>query len=102
MAICVEFAAAICRGFLPWEFAVAYFPWFICRGNLSQLIAVTICPGFLPWELAVAICNENLPWVSFVYASKPFFCVSKSFFFVSKSFLFESQLFLYVNKTFFI
>ena len=56
---------------------------------------MTICRGFLPWELSVAICHENLPWVCFVYASKPFFCVGISF-------LFESKPFLYVNKIFFI
>ena len=67
----LEFARAICRGFLPWNlpqlFAMVIFcgslPWeltaAICRGNLPQLFAVAFC-GNLPHLFAVAICRGYL------------------------------------------
>ena len=99
-----------CRSNLPCEFAVAFsrvnLPWLfaagICSSYLRRLFAVGICRGCLLREFAAAISRSYLPWVCFVYVTKPFSYVSKSFFFVSKSFLIESKPSLYVSKTFII
>ena len=71
-------------------------------GTPMHIFVTVICYGYLLQELAADTCCSYLPWVCFVYISKPFFCVGKSFFFVSKCFLFETKPFLYVSKTFFI
>ena len=71
-------------------------------GTPLHIFVTVIYYGYLPQELAAAICRSYLPWVCFVYVSKPFFCASKFFFFVSKSFLFESKPFLYMSKTFYL
>ena len=80
-----EFAVAICRRILPWEFAAG------------------ICRGYLPREFAVWIWHRNLPWLYAVGICSGFFVfVSKSFFvYVSKSCLYGSKPFLYASKTFF-
>ena len=52
---------AICRSYLPWEFAMA-----ICRENLPWLIAVRIYCGYLPWDFCIykqilfGICKQIL------------------------------------------
>ena len=79
-------AAAIYRGFLPWE------------------IVAAICHGVLPWEFTVAICRENLLWLFavglFCVCKQTSFLCEQIFLFCNQSFLIESKSFLYVSKTF--
>ena len=88
-----EFAAGICRGYLPQEFAAG-----ICRGDLPQEFAVRICRRNLLWVFATRICRRNLPWLFSVG-----FCIYKAilfFVYLSKSCLYGGKPFLYVCKTF--
>ena len=83
-----EFAARICRGYLPREFAVG-----ICCKNLPCLFAAGIFRGYLLREFAAEICRGYLPWLF----------VRKSFFvYVTKSCSYESKPFLYVSNTFYL
>ena len=76
-----EFAARICRGYLPPEFAAEIF-----RGNLSREFAAGICHGYLPWVFAVCICKEIL------------FCICEQILFIWKqTLLICGQYFLFVR-----
>ena len=87
-----EFTVAICCGDFPWESAAAIFRGFFPVG-LPWEFATAICRWYLPLAFVVRSCRGYLPWVWFVWVSKPFFCVSKPFFSVNKSLL---TVFLFV------
>ena len=83
---CIAFSR-ICRGNLPWEFAVGIWQRNF-RRNLLWLFAARICLRNLPWEFAQGICRGHLPWV---------FCIGKQILFC----IYEQILFIW-KQTFFI
>ena len=73
-----EFAARICRGYLPREFAAA-----ICRGNLPWVFAICICKKILLficeqtlfiWEQSFFICEQNFFICEIFFINSVSFC----------------------------
>ena len=89
-----EFAARICRGYLPREFAVG-----ICRKNLPCLFAAGIFRGYLLREFAAEICRGYLPWLFAVCICKEIlFCICDQILFIwEQTFLICEQYFLFVR-----
>ena len=84
-----EFAATICRGYLPREYAA----------GICWLFAPRICRGYLPWVFCIYVTK------SCFYESKPFSYVSKTFlllrFSLSAVFLFVVALAVMDHRTFY-
>ena len=79
-----EFAARICRGYLPREFAAA-----ICRGNLPWVFAICICKKIL-----LFICEQTL----FIW-EQSFFIYEQNFF-ICEIFFINSVSFCYCRGSY--